>query len=48
MFPDSPKQDQHDPDIARFELHVLTGHKGPYLKVNNVTGFLKSNRNLVM
>ena len=34
MFLDCPKQDHHVTDINKSELHVLTGHKVPQLKVN--------------
>ena len=44
MFPDPPRQDQHVSDIDKCELHVLTGHKRLHLKVNNVTGVLKSSK----
>ena len=41
---DPPKQDQHDPNIDKCELHVLTSHKVSHLKVNNVTGVPKSSK----
>ena len=41
MFQDPPKQDHYVPDIDKCELHVLTGHKVPQLKVNNVTSVLE-------
>ena len=44
MIPDPSKQGQHAPDIDKCGLGVLTGHKVPQHKVNNVTSVLKSSK----
>ena len=41
---DPGKQGQHGPDIDKCGLDVLSGHKVPQHKVNNVTSVLKSSK----
>ena len=41
LTPDPSKQGQNGPDIDNCELHVLTGHKVPQHKGNNVTSVLQ-------